>query len=401
MPRRTTTLTPSAPLIQGIASPDVRVDPAGFYAATRRMRYPMQPLKAIAGLGTTDPVQLRQTGIVDQLEIRVTGTLTFGGVITGTIMSWEWPFNLIREVKLSANGQSNLTKVRGLTLRALEFIRLADLNDNGLDVSVDGTVREAGHFMLPCDDWGTSGADLLRPSEAVPAVGTYTVDLTFVVPVSADAVSLIGSIYAQSSATNLSLDIQWASQAEILEALGGTATFASALNWSVWGRVYSIPNVGGEYLVPDLSQFHQVIENRHGGLVQGTNGIPLPGSGIGRRLLRLLHNVYSGVGSAAAPLAMNGANFNRLAWAYGGSDTPEAYDSGSLLRAENIRVTGTDIGGVWGFGLWDWASQFALRDTVDQGATADLRAEIGLVAPPTSGAAQVTQELLFAAPVGA
>jgi len=393
----TKTMTPSAPLIQGVTSPNVVVDPQTFYAATRRLRFPMQALKAIAGLGSTDSVQLRQTGIISGLEIRVQGTVTFGGTIGTTTMSYEWPFNLLQEIRLSANGQSNLVKARGLSIRALEFVTNPKIDDAGLSKSFAGAAQVAGTLAMASDDWGTSSSNVMAPNTNVAAVGTYTVDLTFFVPVAADPVSLVGAVYAQSSATNLSLDVQWATQAQIVSALGGAATFASALNWSVTGRAYSIPNVGGNYVVPDLSQFHQLAETRFGGMAQGTNEPLLPGTGVGRRLMRLLFNVYS----SSAPLAMTAANYNKVGWAYGGSDVPEAYDSGTNLRAENIRVSGVDLGGLWGLGLWDFASQFALRDTVDEGSTSDLRILLGLVSAPTAGAAQICQETLFAAPVGA
>jgi len=393
------TLTPSAPLIQGVTSPNVDVDPQNFYPATRRLRFPMRSLTAIAGLGSTDSVQLRQTGIVSELELRVQGTITFGGTIGTTTMSYEWPLNLPQEIRLSANGQSNLVKCRGLTIRAMEFARNPKIDDAGVSKSFGGTAFTFGTLALPSDDWGTSGVNALAPGTNVAAVGTYTVDLTFFVPVAADPVSLIGAVYAQSSATNLSLDVQWATQNQIVSALGGAATFASALNWSVTGVVYSIPNVNGKYLVPDLSQFHQLAEARNGGMVQGTNEPLLSGTGVGRRLMRLMGNVYSG--ATPAPLAMTSANFNRIGWAYGGSDVPESYDAGTNMRATAIRVSGVDLGGLWGLFLWDFASQFALRDVVDEGATSDLRVQIGLVSAPTSGYAQIAQETLFAAPVGA
>lgn len=393
------TLTPSAPLIQGVQSPNVTVDPDNFYKATRRLRFPMQPLKAISGLGTTDTVQLRQTGIVAGLEVRVKGTITFGGTIGTTTMAYEWPFNLIQEFRLSANGQSNLLRYRGLTARAYEMAVNPRLDDAGLSKSFGGTAFTAGTLALPCDDWGTSGVNVLAPGTNVAAVGTFTVDLTFFLPVAADPVSLVGSVYAQSSATNLTLDLQWATQAQIVSALGGAATFAQALSWKVTGLAYSIPNVNGAYVVPDLSQFHQLAEYRVGGLAQGTNEPVLPGTGVGRRLMRLFFNAYSG--ATPTPLAMTDANFTTVGWAYGGSDVPEAYPLGGDLRAQNVRVAGVDLGGLWGLGLWDFASQFALRDVIDEGSTSDLRIQIGLVAAPTSGYAQICQETLFAAPVGA
>lgn len=394
----TATLTPSAPLIQGVASPNVVVDPKSFYIATRRLRFPMRSLSNIAGLGSTDSTQLRQTGIVAGLEIRVAGGMVFGGTITGTSMSYLWPFNIIRTVKLSANGQSNLINVRGLTIRAYEFIVDPALHDGGYTATFGSTAVTAGSLKLGSDDWGTSGVNSLNPGATVAAIGTYTVDLTFFVPVAADPVSIIGAVYAQSAATNLSCDIDWETQANLL-TLGGSATFSHTLQYSITGLAYSIPNVGGQYVVPDLSQFHQLSEFRQGGLAQGLNEPLLPGTGVGRRLMRLLFNVYSG--ATPTPLAMTNTNFNTVGWAYGGNDQPESYPGGTNLRASNIRTAGVDIGGNWGLGLWDFANQFAMRDTVDEALTSDLRVQIGLVSAPTSGFAIISQETLFAAPVGA
>lgn len=392
------TLTPSAPLIQGVASPDVTVDPEAFYAATRRMRFSMKQGTAISGLGSGDNVQLRQTGIISSLELRVYGSVTFGGTITGTTMSYNWPFGIAKLIKLSANGQSNLVSIRGLTMRALEFISNPRLQDNGLAVTFGAAAATQGSLKLASDDWGTSGVNVLNPGATVAAVGAYTVDLTYFVPVALDPITLIGSVYAQSAATNLSLDLDWETQSNLL-TLGGAATFASALNWSVTGRAYSIPNVNGRYVVPDLSQFHQLSEIGQGGITQGMNEPVLPGTGAGRKLCRLAFNVYSG--STPTPLAMTAANFSTVGWAYGGNDQPEAYPNGTNLRAENIRLCGTDIGGLWGFGVWDFVNQFALRDIVDEAMTSDLRLQFNLVNSPTSGRVQFLQETLFAAPVGA
>lgn len=392
------TMTPSAPLIQGIQSPAVQVNPQMFYAATRRLRYPMRQLTTITGLGSSDSTTLRQTGIVAGLEVRVAGTVVWGGTITGSSASYEWPFNLVRAFRLSANGQSNLINMRGLSVRALEFISNAKIIDQGISKSYNGTASTIGTMALPCDDWGTSGVNQMSPNGTVAATGTYTVDITYFLPVCADYITLIGSVYAQSSATNLTLDIDWNTQAALV-TVGGAATFAQALQYSVTGLVYSIPNVGGQYLVPDLSQFHQLAEFRAPGLGQGINEPILPGTGVGRKLMRLGAQVYTG--ATATPLAMNQTNFSTVGWAYGGSDVPESYPVGQSLRALNVRQAGADIGALWGYSFWDFASQFALRDVVDESATSDLRIQLGLVASPTNGFAQILQETIFAAPVGA
>jgi hypothetical protein len=394
---RARVMNPEAPLIQGVASPNYVVNPNLFYAATRRMRFPGVPGQSLA-LGSTDTAQLRQTGIISGLEVRVYGSVTFGGTIGTTTVSYEWPYNIVQNLKLSANGQSNLVSCRGITLRALEMTTNPKLDDSGLDQEFGGATVNTGTLAQPTDDWGTSSSNKMGPGSNIAATGTYTVDLTFFVPVAADPTSLIGSVFAQSSATNLTLEVQWATEAQLLSAVGGGATVSWSLNWSVTTIAYSIPNVNGSYVVPDLSLFHQLAETRFGGLVQGQNELLLPGTGVGRRLMRIFHNVYSN----GAPVALNATNYNGpLGWAFGGSDTPESYPTGQDARVAGYRVSGVDLGGRWGIALHDFASQFALRDLVDEAATSDLRVFFTLASAPTSGYAQVTQETLFAAPVGA
>ena len=48
-----------------------------------------------------------------------------------------------------------------------------------------------------------------------------------------------------------------------------------------------------------------------------------------------------------------------------------------------------------------FATAWAFRDAVDQGATTDLRVVVGLVSTPTNGIFRGVQETIFAAPVGA
>lgn len=403
----TSAVNPSSTL-QGVATPGVTVNPTAFYAATRRMRFPMRQKTAIAGIGSADNVQLRQTGVVAALEVRVSGTVTFGGTIGTSTMSSDWPFNIVQSFQLSANGQSNLISARGLPVRALEFIMNPKIDDSGLSAQMSATTLTAGSLKFPTDDWGTSSPNALNPNTNVPAIGTYTVDITYLIPVAADPVSLVGAVYAQTSATNLTLTVNYNTQGAaaggtantgLISALGASATFASALNLEVTGIVYSIPQVNSQYVVPDLSMFHQLSETRVGGQTSGTNEYLLPGTGVGRKLLRVLFQEYSG--TPPVPLAVNDTNFATVGWGYGGNDIPESYARGGSLRANNYRDAGVDLGGFWGIGLWDFASQFALRDVIDEGTTSDLRIQMGLVSTPTSGFAQVAQETLFAAPVGA
>lgn len=386
--------------LQGVQSPNVVVDPNAFYPATRKLTYPMQSGKAITGLGSSDSVQLRQTGIVSGLLIRVSGTITFGGTIGTTTMSYRWPYNLVKACRVSANGQSNLINCTGLQLKALEFVQNSDLTDRGVTRNVAATTQSQGTLSKACENWGLSGANQLGPGANVAAIGTYDVELDLFVPIAADQVSLIGSIFAQTAATNLTLDIDWETQTNLVPVLGGSATFAQALQWQVQGVVYSIPMVGGKAVVPDLSQFHQVAAFRTSNLAQGDNLIILPGTGVGRKLMRVIGNISTGT-APGTPLALTAANYGPMAWQYGGNDTPEVFANGQQMRARNEQQWGSDFGRFWGLFGWDFVSQFAVRDIVDEGSTTDLRLLVNLVSAPTTPYAEIVQETLFAAPVGA
>jgi hypothetical protein len=385
--------------LQGISNPNVVVDPNAFYPATRRETFSMKSASAFAGFGSTDSTQLRQTGIVAGLEIRVYGTLVFGGTITGTSMSNRWPYNVLKSAVVSANGQSNLINCNGLGLKVLEFAQHGSVTDRGVSHTLGSTTGATqGTLSTAAEDWGTSSSNQLGPGASVPAAGTYTVDLSFFVPLAADQVSLIGSVFAQTSATNLTLDLNWETQANLL-TLGGSATLTTSLNYQVQGVVYSIPIVNGHAVVPDLSQFHQVSMVRRSDVGQGDNEWILAGTGVGRKLLRAFFTVTQG--STPAHLAMTSANYGSIGWRYGGNTTPEVFANGSQLRQRNERWSGVDMGRYWGIGLLDFASQFALRDAIDEGATSDLRLLANLVSAPTTPFVEIYQETLFAASVGA
>ena len=389
------------PMIQGVQTPNVVVDPQTFYAATQRQRFSMAASQDFNGLGSVDSVQLRQAGIVAALEVRIRGNVTFGGTIGTTTMDWSWPFDMCR-FRLSANGQSNLLDVSGGKIRALEFCTNPKIVDNGVDQLVGGDTVDTGTLALACDDWGTGATTSeMGPGSNVTVAEAHTVDITYLLPVAGDPTLLIGAVYAQSSATNLTLDIQWATQAQLISALGGSATVDFDLEYDVTGVVYSIPIVGGRAVVPDLSMFHQLSEANQAGFGAGENEYEIPGTGTGRQLLRLLSNIWTGSGINKQPLPVLDANYNTIAWRYGGNITPETYSQGGKQRALNNRQTGVDIGRYWGLILQDWASEWALRDVIDLGQTTDFRVVLGLVSSPTSPSARIMQETVFAAPVGA
>ena len=392
----------SVAYVQGVQTPDTVVAPALFYKLTRRMRFAAQSATAIA-FGSSSQVQLKKTGVISALEIRVSGNVVIGGTIGTTTASYEWPYNLLKGLKLSVNGQSTLIDVRGLDLKVNEVMTEKELNDRGVSQRVgNATAFTQGTLSMSHEDWGGTGAasNFIAPGLNVAAVATYPIELTYVVPVAADFASLVGSVFGQSQATNINVELIWAGQSDIFSAFGGAATLTTTgVTYDVTAVCYSIPVVNGKAILPDLSNLHGLNHVQLAITASGDTELLLPGTGAGRYMLRTFFNVYSG--SPLVPLAMTSANFGNLLYKFGANDVPEIFTNGSKLRAKNERDYNSDIGKAWGFACHDFASQYALRDIIDLGTTSDFRLLINLVNAPTNGQVHVTQETLFLATVGA
>ncbi len=388
--------------VQGVQTPDTVVHPALFYKLTRRMRFTAQSQGAIS-FGSSSQVQLKKTGVVAGLEIRVSGSVVVGGTIGTTTASYEWPYNLLKGLKLSVNGQSTLIDARGLDIKVAEYMGDRGLDDRGVSQRVGSTTAiTQGTLALSHEDWGGTGAasNYIAPGTNVAATGTYPIELTYFVPIAADQASLVGSVFGQSQATNINVELIWASQTDLFSAVGGSATLTfTGINYDVTAVTYSIPVVDGKAVLPDLSNLHGLNHIQMPVTASGETEFLLPGTGAGRYLLRVFYNVYSG--SPSAPLAATAANFGNQSYKFGANDVPEIYTNGTKLRAKNERDYNTDIGKAWGFMCHDFENQYALRDIIDLGTTSDFRLVIGLVNSPTAGAVHITQETLFLATVGA
>jgi hypothetical protein len=386
--------------VQGVQTPDTIVHPALFYKLTRRMRFAAQSPTAIAS-GSSSQVQLKKTGVVSGLEIRVAGSVVIGGTIGTTTASWEWPLNLLKGVKLSVNGQSTLIDARGIDIKVAEFMGDRGLDDRGVSQRVgNATAKTQGTLSLSHEDWGGTGAaaNFIAPGLNVAAIATYPIELTFFLPVAADQASLVGSVFGQSQATNINIELIWGSQSDLFSAVGGAATISfTGVTYDVTAVAYSIPVVDGKAVLPDLSNLHGLNHVQMPITASGETEFMLAGTGAGRYLLRAFYNVYS----SSVPLAATFTNFANQSYKFGANDVPEIFPNGSKLRAKNERDYNTDIGAWWGFMCHDFENAYALRDIIDLGTTADFRVVVGLTTTPTAGQVHLSQETLFLATVGA
>lgn len=385
------TVTQAAPaaVFQGIEVPAEAVNPDAFYALTRRRR-DTEYAGTFAGLGASDAVELRKADILAGIRIRFVGTVTTTG--TAVTPTMRWPYDLIRGVRFTANGQSNLINVSGLKLKARDMMRDVG-TDRGVERSVSSNTVIHGTLSKASEEWG------VNPGEAA-AAATFDVELCWDVPIAEDPRDLMGAIFAQTSSQDLVLNIDWNDEMTLFSGVAAGHTVAVAGKLIVETEKYSIPSVNGHLVVPDLSLFHSLIETRQAGtLSTGANEIRLSGQGAGRQLLRVFYQIWNGSGATLAPLAVDGDHYGPQGWLYGSNERPETFHDGMSMRQVNEDYYGSDIAAVWGFLAHEYNVVNAFRDSVDMGQTAELRLLISIAsgASLTSPAIEYVQETMFVA----
>lgn len=386
--------------LQGILVPQTSIQPEAFFKATRRLNV-RQATFNFPGYGGTQNVQILQTGIVSKLRVKFSGTLTVtlaGGTAASTS---AWPYNLLKRVRFSANGQSNLINASGWQLKARTFMERADSNDRGVARGVGGaspgTARTQGTLSINNENWGVGQ----NVTAIAGAPTNYDVELVWEIPVSFDQLFLHGAIFAQTSSTDLNLALDMATANELF-TLTGAATANLTGAFVVEAVLYTIPQgPDGSVLVPDLSMFHSIIGTRFPGPTVGMNEVRLAGQGVGRQLMRVWFQTLNG--ATPAPLPMTATNYGQIGWRYGGNDTPEVFQDGRDLAQINETLFGSDFGSLQGFGILDWSSEHALRDSIDEGSATELRilVEIANGVALTSPAIEYVQETMFSGAVGA
>lgn len=381
--------------MQGIAVPANSINPNEFFARTRR-KIQTEAAKAYNGLGAQDVFEIKKTDILSGLWIRFDGSLTIA-LPTGTAATTaRWPYDLLKGVRFTANGQSNLVNCSGAKLKLRQMQSRGDLSDRGVAQSVNGVTVNQGTLSQANESWGVGSR-----ASAIPAAA-YDIDLNWFVPIAEDQVDLAGAIFAASSSTDLTLTLEWATAAELF-ALTGTATATLTGNVIVSAVRYAIPlGADGQIVLPDLSTFHQIIQSRTTALSTGENEIRLSGQGAGKTLLRASAQLWNGA-APQAPVQLNEDNFGRLAWRYSGNETPDEFYDGQTLRMINEGQYNCDVGAVWGFHSHEFAAENAFRDTVDLGTTSEWRLVVALQSglALTSPALEILTESIFSAGAGA
>ena len=301
--------------LQNIPVSPYTQDPASFFAMTSKNILTPRSLAA-PGPGASATAQLLQSGIVSKLQITFVGTLVVATAAVTT--SDQWPYNLLKGFLLSANGQNNLWDCDGADLHSLRYARYPSY---------------AEHTDVFPDVVGGGGS---------VATGTYTLSLTWEVPIAIDEVSLIGSLYAQSSATNLTAKLTQALNADLFATNPANATIAGT--FYVQETLFDIPIDGkGMIVIPDLTRLH------------GFNAVEFPVTNVGDARVPLIRSagqlarlLISARGSATnrlsgLPNAASTKKLNSLRLEYGGNQRPFTWDPISTLLSLNNQWYGAPL----------------------------------------------------------
>lgn len=359
------TIAPTAPqrTMQGLAIPAESVNPAEFFALTRRHTL-LEKSFNYAGQ-SQDVVEMRKADILAGIDIEFSGTVTTVKGTGSVATTGRWPYDIVKAVKFSANGQSNIINVSGAKLKVRDVMKNSDQTDRGVTQSVAGVNVTNGSLSLASENWGVGS------QAAAIADGAYNVDLIWHIPIAEDETDLLGAIFLATSSSDLTLTLEYAANADLF-TLVAPATATIAGTFKVTSTKYSVP-IGhtGQIVVPDLSAFHSLIQSRYTALQTGENEIRLVGQGANKSLLRTYYQLWNG--AVPAPVPMTRTAFGAQSWRFGNNETPDVFNDGSYLRKHQERRYNSDIGGVWGFGCHDFAEENAFRDVVDMGTTSELR----------------------------
>lgn len=321
----------------------------------------------LPGFGNYIENQLLQVGIISKIRLVVTGTITTVGAPVTITPTAKWPWGLLSRVTVSGNGQNDFISCDGWDLR----------------------IRQIAANRAFVDGVSTFPSDPTVAPFAAAAVTPFT--LVYDIPIAMDDTTLIGSLYAQSEATNLTYRIQTATQAELFTIAAGTLAIAATvfLEETVYEVPYD-PQHPDTLIIPDLTVLHGLVGNENAIGAQTQMDTQLYRiQGQLERLIFRQQDVITSTGFYPT------ASYNFAQLIYGSNQTPYTYQPLLHLRARNnqdYRVVLPD-----GIYVMDFVSENPARDQVLLEGVTNLRLRTNYaVLPAATASLHFVQETLFA-----
>ena len=321
------------------------------------------PLPAFGNYVTN---QLLQVGIVAGLRVVITGTVTTTGA-PAIVPTARWPWGLINRFTISGNGQNDFISCDGWDLRIRQLVQ----NRAMIDAVSAYPVAGAPPFTI---------------------AGVVPFTLQFYVPIAMDLTTLVGALYAQSEATNLTYRIAVESAANLFTGIVAN-NIAIAANVFIEEEIFEIPydpQHPDTLIIPDLTVLHGLVANDNAVAQQAVLDTQL--FRIQGQLERLIFRTFDPVVPAVfVPTASY--NFSQLL--YGANQAPYTFNPQSMLRIRNnqdYRIALQD-----GIYVMDMVSDNPARDQVLLEGVTNLRLRNSYaVVPGAAAVVHTVQETLFA-----
>jgi hypothetical protein len=294
------------------------IDPVNFFNGTEKQE------KFIASVADPGALQatsfnLPQAGVMSQLTITFVGKVVVTTSGTQPTPGARWPYGLLSRFQLTAGLGNNPWDCDGLFLNALNAADHPFVT-NSVD-QFPGAV-------------GGGGSSL--------SAGTYGLSLTWEIPIAVDQVSLVASMFLQSSANLVTCTLTRESEANLFTGTTADATISGAFVPNL--RLWKIPvNSKGEMVLPDISHVH--VFNKVPQPLLGTGQQPasvLRTAGVLQRLMLRAENGYTTF-LCALPSTATTALIDRISINYGLTETPQDYNPASVLASLNQKWYGAPL----------------------------------------------------------
>jgi hypothetical protein len=343
-------------------------EPALFDRLTERQAMP-QMAQAIAGFAKSQRLVIEKVGVLARIRLLVKVKFTPKEEEKALALP-GFPFKLIREVALQANGVTGIIDVSALHLEQ----RRRRIYRNPVSAIFKAS---------------TVGAKLKKE--------VITTEFVVEIPIAHDMLSLIGCLLAQNEETTLSVLINWASEAEVFGGAGGVEKVEGEVLWST--TVFSIGStpVGGKEttVLPDLSAFHGMVQSETPLIATGNREAQLI-----RTAGQLLCYTAYVTNKANATEILSPAEWTQFKVEYGGNKDPLNWTPASQLLEENaddydgpIAIQGVT------FLIVDNERDNPARDMIIPESLTELKAVLGIPAGFVPAEAQIvtSQETLYPA----
>ena len=353
--------------LRNLPSTKYTINPGLFNALTSRQFF--DPINfTLPAFGNYVQNQLLQVGIVAAINLYVTGTITTVGATVTITPTHRWPWDLI-SVQISGNGQNNFVSCQGWDL----YLRLLAANKAYVDQNSS------------------------YPSNAGSApfnlAGVSNFTLYYRIPIAMDDTTLIGALYAQSEATNLTYRIQTGAQADLFNIAAGTLAISATVYLEE--EIYEIPydpQHPDTLIIPDLTVLHGLVSNDNA--VASQTQVDTNLFRINGQMERLFWYIVDKSTSDYVFVPTTQYNYSQLI--YGSNQIPYGFNPQQFLKWRNNRDYRVTLprDGVY---ILDFITDNPARDQVLLEGITNLRLRANLTSAPTGGSyVHFVQETLFA-----